>query len=571
MKLGILAFLVKIFYLASFFAWGGGEVCKPPVGTDTGKTTFCFFSLNNPQEQTHFADKYKGIENVQVKEFYGKDQKSQPVKERFKAMLKETECDCLVISGHHVGYFTGKQSIGGNKDWSLDLDFMEDLSCEEGCEGWFSNVKCLFLMGCQTVEPQKMKTDGHSADSETIRVTSPMRVQVARSVQVHDKINQAFSSTLDQNDSLSHRYLRMFPESSLYGWGGTSPGKKAGSHHSLPNFIALVQHWKADDSRETLRDNQATHVDTQPAAILNFIALMNQSDTCHQYSDLTGQWALHWRDKGARASSCFLHPGTDIKQDFKKYQKQGCALTKALKGGKPQEIQRAVDSILASGAEGIKANFNRLMSLVTNRDNHDKSWYKGVIAKLKGSELLKGAVVEGIQSSKAGFVRKSDYLYFYKEMGWIGEDTERDSELSQGFLQQLNTAFDNIGQTQRIIKEGKTHQVNIPEVVQFAHRKLVFDSIAQNDLGKFLSKEAPNSFNTLRNQFMQSGDVFDQVHGHFLTYLRENPQSGDITSADNFFKTDKGHLKEKGKNHYENFKGWACYYKTDKYKRPCPF
>ena len=151
--------------------------------------------------------------------------KGKSVKERFKAMLKAGECDSLVISGHHTGYFAGKQSTANKEDdWKLDLDFIEDLSCEEGCEDWFSNVKSLFLMGCQTVEPKKMKNTGDSADSETIRITVGAPESHMTKTKMHRQLNQAYSSTLDENNRLSHRYLRMFPKSSLYGWGAKAPG-----------------------------------------------------------------------------------------------------------------------------------------------------------------------------------------------------------------------------------------------------------------------------------------------------------------------------------------------------------
>ena len=119
--------------------------CQPP-NPDT--TTFCFFSLNNPEEKSEFEERFKDSAgelppNVEVKEFYGSGNEGESVEDRYRAMLAKSECDSVVISGHHLGYFAGKQSIGDNEEWKLDLDFMEELSCEPGCANWSSNVKSL--------------------------------------------------------------------------------------------------------------------------------------------------------------------------------------------------------------------------------------------------------------------------------------------------------------------------------------------------------------------------------------------------------------------------------------------
>ena len=214
------------------------STCKTPDTADKSKTTFCFFSLNNPTEHTTFEEKYGQTTGVEIKEFYNTTHAGKPVKERFKEMLKSGECDSLVISGHHTGYFAGKQSIHNkNRDWKLDLDFMEELSCEEGCAKWFANVKSLFLMGCQTVKSDtRLEKSRQTPDSETIRVAEKYSIIDSK---VRSVINQAYSSTLAKDNPLSHRYLRMFPEASLYGWAGTSMGEKTHSEKIIPDFIQL--------------------------------------------------------------------------------------------------------------------------------------------------------------------------------------------------------------------------------------------------------------------------------------------------------------------------------------------
>ena len=76
---------------------------------------------------------------------------------------------------------------------------------------------------------------------------------------------------------------------------------------------------------------------------------MNRPEnTCHQYSELAGEWALHWRDREGEvvtesmATSCFLQADSADKKKFKEYQALGCALTKALKEGDQTKIKNAV-------------------------------------------------------------------------------------------------------------------------------------------------------------------------------------------------------------------------------------
>ena len=537
------AFLgIILFYTFSYQA--EGRTCREPKEEDKNKNVFCFFSLNNPQEQTTFKKKYHA-DNIEVKEFYGKDNKGKSIEAQFKKMLTDSECDCLIISGHHKGYFDGDQSKNKElKDQSLDLDFMENMSCEEGCEAWFSNIRCLFLMGCQTVESVKMRKSDESADSETIRVAHSGYFD---NREIHQKINQAYSSTLDQNARLSHRYLSMFPESSLYGWADRAPGLTAYSENSLPNFIQLVQSL-----------NKTAEEASTEQEILQFINFMNNSaNTCQQYSAVTGTWARHW-EEGTKATACFLNPLSQTKEQFKEYHKRGCALTRAI--GKEdkdaKEINQALESILSSGEQGIKANFNRLMSLVTSSEHKEQKWYPGVKEKLKNSQALKGIIVQNIESPKTGFVRKSDYLYFYKEMDWVGENKERDQHLSQIFLQQLQKAFEEIKKPQPTA-EGTT---TVPsKVAQKAHHTAVFKSIAQNKIGGWLSKNTPEQFKKLKNQFLNSEYSEDERNGSYLSYLQHNPSPEDIQSADKIVNV---YLDSKNEGSCKKERKKACNYKN---------
>ena len=533
------------------------ETMKPDeIKAEEKKTTFCFFSLNNPEEVETLSTKYKNDPNVEVKEFYPTPGKS--VKESFKKMMENQFCDALVISGHHTGFFAGKKSISPENDSQiLELDFMEEMACEEGCEEWFSNVNSLFLMGCQTIKTdERLQKDkdknNNDADSETIRVIAGESQEggtQAIYADQHIMVNQAYSSTLDQNNQLSHRYLRMFPNSSLYGWGEKAPGKSSGSQNSLPNFIDLVENIQKPNGSDN-SDAKTEETDD----ILNFIGFMNSQDkTCKKYT--AGQWTKHWTtdNNNRQPTACYLDfKSSKDKERFKGYHKKGCKLAKAIKDNDKEEIITIVHDILMpdedktgniidTDGEEIKANFNRLMSLIISKENKDKPWYQEVKDILKENVHFQDTVTRELKSDKVGFTRKADYLYFYKEMGWGDGDSEEKkaerTEISQKYLAQLQDAFDNIDKKE------------IKQEVKTAHHYSLFTSIAQNKLGKWLSENDPEGFKELQKQFLNSSEEWDQIPGHFLSHLGRTSKE-DIKTANTFLKEQ---IKEKSW-----FNGYIC-------------
>ena len=433
------------------------------------------------------------FEKVEIKEFYGADKKGQPVKEQFKEMLQNSECDSLIISGHHTGYFAGEQSIGNNSDWKLDLDFMEELSCEPGCADWFANVKSVFLMGCRTVKTSETLGKSTPVDKQAITVINKNDTPITAGA-THMLLNQAYSSTLAEHNTLNDRYLRMFPQSSLYGWGLTAPGKSNKSHESLPDFIKLVGR---------LQDQTETTDTTDTDDIFNFINFMNsQHQTCKEYGSV--QWTDHWkRHKNAAKwlpTSCFLNSPEQNTSNTAKYQQQGCALTQALNQNNAEKIKAAVNNILMDeGGEGITANFNRLMSLITNKDNKNQPWYDDVVSQLKNSESLKDAIVTGLSSKKMGFVRKADHLYFYREMEWQNAST--DTQISGKFLEQIQTAF----QTGKGIYNPNSRTEGDKFDVETGHQRSIIRSINDNNLGSWLLEKNADEFNNLKTKLTSDG------------------------------------------------------------------
>ena len=516
--------------LAEISVEDSDRVCADVKDTKNKENVFCFFSLNSPDEQIKLEDIYgKNVEGVKVVEFYGTANTGESVEERYKEMLRKQECDHIIHSGHSVGYVAGNLSINKNKegkrneDWKLDLDFLEDMSCEPGCEKWFSNVKSVFLMGCQTVktdeeyeEPPREKDyiDKYSPDDE-IKYKTPdsEHIRVGKKYDVkanysHFSVNQAYSSTLGTNDKLSHRFLGMYPNSSIYGWGDSAPGKGAGSANSLPRFIDWVT---AIDSKlgKNEKAPESINYTFDPQNILNFIEYMNNQPhpVCREVGTLA--WTRHW-DKGTLPTACYLSGDQDFKKKFAEYHQQGCDLTRALKSndekGDEEAIQSSLDEILKS-EDSIKANFNRLMSLVIDRRNKNKSWYPAVIDKLKGKEgesnLLRNTLIAQIKSNRVGFTRKSDYLYFYKQMGWTDSvdelSTDSVNELSAGFLNQLESVFDKVPKDN---KKPKFHQ---------SFHLSVLNSIENNGLQGWLYKNGPEAKSAFESFMNHVAAVYPDV------------------------------------------------------------
>ena len=101
----------------------------------------------------------KGNNAPVVKEFYAcaSDGVGGNVSRAFEEMTKQ-RCDGLVISGHHLGYYTGKKTKQDDRkagSETLDLKFLEELSCakegsEYDCRKWFSKIKYVHLHGSYT-------------------------------------------------------------------------------------------------------------------------------------------------------------------------------------------------------------------------------------------------------------------------------------------------------------------------------------------------------------------------------------------------------------------------------------
>lgn len=127
------------------------------------KKTVCTITVNSPDEKEAFRrslspDKYRFVELV----------------ERGRADWLESacrqgvRCDVLVISGHYDGgneFFSDQLS---SREF-LPVDEMERVSCSDSCPGLFSQLKEVYLFGCNTMNPQALRSGSAEIERSLIR------------------------------------------------------------------------------------------------------------------------------------------------------------------------------------------------------------------------------------------------------------------------------------------------------------------------------------------------------------------------------------------------------------------
>ena len=515
--------------------------CGPQKKNDD-KKTFCFFSLNNPEEFHTMGKKLTGInkkqqdiykkDNIIVKEYYGTKHEGKDVEKRFKAMLQEGECDSLIISGHHIGYFAGDRSLKNkSENQTLNLDFMEDLSCEPSCADWFSNVDSLFLSGCQTIKTKNRFSKSETGDNYTLDIVMK-EAEGGLLPGDYLKVNRAMSSALDEENPLSHRYLRMFPNSSIYGWGGISPGEKSGSKNSIPHFIEEIKDIQSHIGNPELylqRSSEEKKDALKFVPIVNTIQFIN-SGGYEEKCMGARKWARHWEDKDniSVATACYFK---DEKTQLaaSEIQKKGCELTRALKSEDKDVIKNALGNVsstpLATALEQIgitegskeglldedkdiiRANLNHIMSLITSKEGKKKDWYPDVIGQLKTSGSLETVLEEEILGNKKiSFARKADYLYLYKEI-FDGQDKDASKKISHNFLNHLKTSSDENAFKKRQKKEVENP---VAEFMNYAQIDAMIHVVKENKLTDWLYENDKETFLELTKSF--SGENGSRKH-----------------------------------------------------------
>src|ERR1700674_4227776 len=136
----------KIFFLTALLA----AAWAPIVHAD--KKTVCTITVNSPDEKETFRrslppDKYQFVELVER----GRSDWLE------SACRQGVRCDVLVISGHYDGgneFFPDRLEA----DEFLPVAEMERVSCSDSCRGLFSQLKEVYLFGCNTLNPEALRS-----------------------------------------------------------------------------------------------------------------------------------------------------------------------------------------------------------------------------------------------------------------------------------------------------------------------------------------------------------------------------------------------------------------------------
>src|SRR5882672_1864140 len=134
------------------------------------------------------------------------------------ARQKGIRCDLLIISGH----YDGGDYAGGNEFFSeyvdaheyLPVDEMERVACSEPDDGLFSQLRAVYLFGCNTLNPQALL----SAPAAIARTL----VQAGHSPADAERLARALSARYA--DSSRDRMRHIFKDvPAIYGFSSVAP------------------------------------------------------------------------------------------------------------------------------------------------------------------------------------------------------------------------------------------------------------------------------------------------------------------------------------------------------------
>ena len=379
--------------------------------------TLCFFSLNNAKEflltRAFLLEASNfGKRHTRVVEFHNPDSDAHP-ESSFRAMTDTGQvCDGLVISGHHTG------SFGGNRaDGVLDISFLEELSCNPRYEAFFQRVNAVWLQGCRTLGVGPMALE--SGDGGELQADYHMQRVGAELIQ--DGLEQSFadlsfefSATLDQDNPLASRYLRVFPGARVFGWTKSSPGEKAGSETSLLYHMAHMVHLEqgAPLVAPLRQRSEASMVGISQS----FSKVLGRNSTDDALS--IDAWLSHGRVK----RSGFGFDNSDLNAYAPLFNASETSLLTAKDLGCNvrnsttfEQLQAALDKILGSPTY-VAYSFNVIWQVFQNLREENPEDYAALRHQLVSSAAVMNLLDSKLKSPQTGLLMKIEYYSYYREL-----------------------------------------------------------------------------------------------------------------------------------------------------------
>src|SRR6266542_5816026 len=116
------------------------------------KKTVCTITVNSPDERETFR-RYLPADDYQFVELVERGRSDWLA----SACRTNVRCDVLLISGHFDGgdvFYTDRF----DQNESLPTDELDRVACSDSCPGLFSQLKEVYLFGCNTLNAQPMRS-----------------------------------------------------------------------------------------------------------------------------------------------------------------------------------------------------------------------------------------------------------------------------------------------------------------------------------------------------------------------------------------------------------------------------
>lgn len=425
-----------------------------------GKRRLCFFALNGPDEGERVAQSKAGLNCIQpsdglkiqcasgeieaagtavdleIKEFYANAGDSPSVSRAFEEMTK-TRCDGLVISGHHVGYYTGKKTdqtsdAQGNRDPSkvtLNLKFLEKLSCLQGgensdCRQWFSNIRYVHLHGSNTSGDKVLEHEGKSG-VDALALSRMEKYPQGWTRASAQYLNREYASTADDNNSLSSRYLKMFPSAQIYSWATAERIDEGSPETFVEHLKFITAHANIAGQAESSQPDESKVLEN----ILNILSIASEPEPkCIK---------LTIGDK--RGTEINAIPAGNKEEENRK-RRIGCDFSKAIESGDQEEIMTALEGVLNAGA--LHQNLNRIFYALNYDSPLSVGVKQAIREKLKTSKPFQQALEEQVSNRRIGVVKRADALYLYKQIYPVDYES---GDLENQFVGDLISLYDQQG------------------------------------------------------------------------------------------------------------------------------
>ncbi len=270
-----MAAIIVVLLVALTAVWGFPEA-------RAAKSTVCTITVNSADEKETFrrylpADKYQFVELVE---------RGRP-DWLASACRQRVRCDVLIISGH----FNGTEFFSEHLDAHefLPVAEMERASCSNSCPGLFSQLKEVYLFGCNTLNPEagvsasaeiaRSLIRGGRSKADAERVSRALNERHSESnrdgmrrIFVNVPVIYGFSSVAPVGAAAASTLRRYFHAASSVEVGRGQPSARLLGQFSA-NAMTAAAGMRASDPRAGYRQEVCQFVDDRlsPAQTLGFI------------------------------------------------------------------------------------------------------------------------------------------------------------------------------------------------------------------------------------------------------------------------------------------------------------